>query len=327
LVTVSILNSDDTLNASVVICTYQRPALLARCLRSVLLQHVPDGCRFEIVVVDNSGDGNAEPVVAGCADGAAVPLRYVGDPRPNISRARNAGVAAARGRWIAFLDDDEEAGPGWLAALLASGETTGADIVFGPVEPVFETAPPAWDPEGASFYHRLDLPDGAEAPVHGEFGHARRLGKVGTCNVLIRREVFDGDPEPFDPAFGRSGGEDSDFFRRQTRAGRRIVWAARARATEWVPAERTTLEFMARRRFRDSQTHVRLLLKNSGRPWFVAVVLMARGALQAGLWGPVRALGASLPEPLAARARFGWTAGTGKLFWWRGLRRGDPAYN
>jgi GT2 family glycosyltransferase len=101
---------------SVVICTRERPDRLEACLRSLDRQQYP---RFEVVVVDNAPPGAA----------ARVPRRhrYVAEPRAGLSWARNAGIAAASGDIIAFLDDDEEPDDHWLAAL-AGGFARGGDI-------------------------------------------------------------------------------------------------------------------------------------------------------------------------------------------------------
>ena len=56
-----------------------------------------------------------------------IPLRYVREPRPGLSWARNAGAAAASGEIIAYLDDDEEPDRHWLAGL-AAGFSRGRDI-------------------------------------------------------------------------------------------------------------------------------------------------------------------------------------------------------
>ncbi|MEP7193819.1 MAG: glycosyltransferase family A protein [Actinomycetota bacterium] len=107
---------------SVVISTRDRGPQLAGCLRKLALQEYPD---FEVVVVDNAPTSD---VVRQLVTDAPLTCRYVREDRPGLSRARNAGVAAARGDLIAFLDDDEEADPHWLAELLVgfrSGEQIG----------------------------------------------------------------------------------------------------------------------------------------------------------------------------------------------------------
>jgi GT2 family glycosyltransferase len=94
---------------SVVICTRDRGPALADCLRSVAAQRSTPG---EVIVVDNSRDGNAKGVC-----GQFPGILYVHEPRAGLSRARNAGIRASRLHIIAFTDDDVEAHPGWTAEI------------------------------------------------------------------------------------------------------------------------------------------------------------------------------------------------------------------
>jgi len=124
---------------TIIIPTYNRPDYLARALASCIAQEGV-GATFEILVVDNNPDGSAKPQVETMAQRSAVPVRYVHEPRAGISHARNTGVAAAAGRYIAFVDDDQEVDPGCLAALLAAIRRFGADAVFGAIYPMFPVA-------------------------------------------------------------------------------------------------------------------------------------------------------------------------------------------
>lgn len=94
---------------SVVVVSRGRPGDLLCCLGALAQQTHP---RFEVVVV-------ADP--AGLAavgrSGLAGRLKTVGFDRPNISEARNLGIAASAGAVVAFIDDDAVAEPGWLKAL------------------------------------------------------------------------------------------------------------------------------------------------------------------------------------------------------------------
>ncbi|MEI9963934.1 MAG: glycosyltransferase family 2 protein [Caulobacteraceae bacterium] len=118
---------------SVVVPTCRRPQPLALAVRSVFAQTGVDPAATELVVVDNDPAGSAADAAAVLAAEAPFPLRYVHEPTPGVASARNTGVAAAAAGLIAFLDDDEEASPGWLAALLQAQARFDADVVFGPV--------------------------------------------------------------------------------------------------------------------------------------------------------------------------------------------------
>src|SRR5437588_216282 len=153
------------IETSVIIPTYNRPDRLVRAVRSALAQRDFAGT-YEIVVVDNNSDGAAAPSIAALAAESPVPIRYVSEPRPGISHARNTAIAAARGEFLAFLDDDQEAEPGWLAALLAAQRRFDADVVFGPFHPVFDVADAAVPPHARAKYTRDEnLPTGATMPA------------------------------------------------------------------------------------------------------------------------------------------------------------------
>ncbi|MCH8850101.1 MAG: glycosyltransferase family 2 protein [Chloroflexi bacterium] len=90
---------------SVIIPTYDRVVMLRRAIASVLGQTFRD---FELIVVDNGSRDGTEKMVRNIPDPR---VRLVRRPRPEgPARARNAGIAVARGEWVAFLDNDDE----WL---------------------------------------------------------------------------------------------------------------------------------------------------------------------------------------------------------------------
>jgi GT2 family glycosyltransferase len=95
---------------SVIVCTRDRPRDLERCLASLQRSSVaPD----EIIVVDNAP--STEETRETCSRFPAV--RYVREPRPGLSVARNTGIRAAQGQILAFTDDDVEVHTEWVARL------------------------------------------------------------------------------------------------------------------------------------------------------------------------------------------------------------------
>jgi succinoglycan biosynthesis protein ExoM len=73
---------------------------------------------------------------------------------------------------------------------------------------------------------------------------------VATCNVLLRAGLLGKAGVRFDPALALSGGEDKLLFQTLKLHGCRFAWAAGAKVTEWIPAERATLGYMWRESFR-----------------------------------------------------------------------------
>jgi succinoglycan biosynthesis protein ExoM len=223
------------------VCTFRRPAV-TETLASLAAQALPRGCRLRVIVADNDETPSAEAAVRAAADRHGLALTYVHAPARNISVARNACLDAATADWFAFIDDDETATPGWLAALLAEAERGGWDAVLGPVKALYGDDAPGWI--AAADFH-------STAPVRtGE-----RILKGYAGNVLMRRAGIVGRGLRFDVALGRQGGEDDDFFYRLTDAGGTIGYAENALAFEPVPAHRASLPWLLKRSFRTGQTH------------------------------------------------------------------------
>jgi GT2 family glycosyltransferase len=99
-----------TAGLTVVICTRRRAAGLARALSALADQTDQD---FDVLVVDNAPEGDAEARAA--VDRADLPrCRYVHEPRPGLSHARNRGMAKVQTELVAWLDDDEVSDPTWV---------------------------------------------------------------------------------------------------------------------------------------------------------------------------------------------------------------------
>ncbi len=112
---------------SVVVCTRDRPELLATCLASLSALQPPPA---EVIIVDNAPTTSAtRELVAG------TPFRYVLEPRPGLDRARNRGIEEARGRIVAFTDDDVRVAGDWMGALAAAFADPAVDVVTGLVLP------------------------------------------------------------------------------------------------------------------------------------------------------------------------------------------------
>lgn len=111
---------------SVVVPVYNGDAYIETAIVSALSQQ---GCDLEVIVVDDASQDRTREVVARCLSGDRR-LRLVSLPsHRGPSAARNAGIAAANGTWIALLDADDLYKPGRLAHLLAAAESSQADVV------------------------------------------------------------------------------------------------------------------------------------------------------------------------------------------------------
>ena len=97
---------------SVVVPTLNRADSLRSAIESLLSQDT--SLPYEIIVVDNDSSDRTRDVVESFMKKAHGRLRYVFEGVPGLSVARNAGIAAANGEVVAFIDDDAMASPDWL---------------------------------------------------------------------------------------------------------------------------------------------------------------------------------------------------------------------
>ncbi len=235
----------------VCICTFRREALQAT-LASLAGQVLPAGMRLRVIVADNDDAPvrRARIEAAGAALGLA--LTYVHAPARNISVARNACLDAARADWLAFIDDDEIAAPGWIMALL--DRRPGHDIVFGVSQARYpHPQTPAWVIAGDFHSNRIAGND----PAWNGY----------TANVLIDRRVIAAAGIRFQATLGQTGGEDTMFFFDARRAGARFGYAPDAIVTEDTPVERAGWRWLARRRFRSGQVHYLVLRRGGAGRW------------------------------------------------------------
>lgn len=290
---------------AVLVPTLRRPEGLASALASLVAQRGVEGRLTEVVVVDN----DREPSARGVAEqfmGQGVRVVYVHEPTVGVASARNAGLAATKARLIAFLDDDEIASPGWLAALLATQGSTGADVVFGPIRGRAPEAEADVRPYLEEFFGRAG-PD-ADTLIEHPFGCGNSL--------MVRATALPG-PAPFEARWDQSGGEDDALFAALTARGGRFGWSAAAWVDEVAPAHRANLGYALSRAFAYGQSPAQAAWAKRN----VAGVAkwMAVGAVQLVAWGLIAVPLTLLGRPGRARALDRAARGLGKVLWMPGL--------
>jgi glycosyltransferase involved in cell wall biosynthesis len=304
---------------TIIITTFRRPLLLPKAIRSCAHQTGIDPRDFEIVIVDNCPLKSAEPIVSTLASevGGLPEIRYRHESSPGIGHARNAGLRAARGRFIVFIDDDQEASPSLLSAYLKAWSETRAAALFGPVEAVPDSEGTAARRNILAYFSRRcrasDLAD-----ITASFA------PLGTNNAFFDRALCFPEADAFDVVLGTIGGEDTLLFRQLIQRGLRFAWAEHARAREFVPTARMTYEYMWRRRFRSGQIRVITCLRLQPSRRFEAARWMTIGLLQVLAFGTLGIALYVLHRPRWRDAFGAVCGGAGKLFWTR--RFLFPAY-
>jgi glycosyltransferase involved in cell wall biosynthesis len=257
-------------DVSVIVPTHERSALLAEVLGA--LERQDNAPSLEVVVVDDgSSDGTADRLAG---RRSTVPMQVLAQPKRGPAAARNAGVRAARGRFVAFLGDDTIPEASWLAAHAARHRAADDDprlAVIGHTH---------WHPrvrttafmryineQGAQFGYAL-IRDPDDVPFNFFY----------TSNVSLHRELA--LAEPFDEGFPHAAWEDIEMAYRLKRRGLRLVYEPSARAAH------------------DHPTDVWRFGKRQEKAGFNAVVFYSRHPELGGFLG----LGPEGPPPLGSRA-------------------------
>jgi glycosyltransferase involved in cell wall biosynthesis len=184
---------------SVIIPTRNRSRQLRLALRSALAQRDVD---LEVLVIDDGSTDDTQATVSNVPDPRVRYLKRAASE--GVSAARNAGIADARGRWIAFLDDDDVWAPTKVARQVDVMEANGrawsyaGDVTVDSELRILAGAPP---PPPDEVVRLLERHDSVPAGASNVIVHADALSAAG----------------PFDPAL--TNNEDWDMWIRLGRGG------------------------------------------------------------------------------------------------------------
>jgi glycosyltransferase involved in cell wall biosynthesis len=217
-----------TVEASVVVPTFNRAAVLEECLLALAAQR-PDTPPFEIIVVDDaSTDDTAVRVAAHARHHSAMPLRYIRhETNRGRSATRNGGIRLAQGRLIVLLDDDIVVSPGYVRAHLATHAASAPEhlAVVGnlsfPDEMVRRSNYARYLQSRYLGHRQLPAPGIDPVNLHPRF--------LGSGISSVRREDLEAIGL-FDETSRSYGYEDHVFAHRLRARGVRLVFCAEARA-------------------------------------------------------------------------------------------------
>ncbi len=264
--------------------------LTVRSIRSVLAQDYP----HELVVVVDHNEQLESRLRAHLPGDVRI--------RPNdltrgASGARNAGGLPVATDLVAFLDDDAQATPGWLAALVRA---TGGEAVVGAggrIDADWPGAPPRWFPPLFSWVVGATITSGIDRPQY--------VRNVWAGNMIVKAERFRAC-QGFRESWGKIGHmsepEDTELSLRLATDGGRWRYTPEALVRHHVPTCRTTPSFFLRRCWVEGRGKARLYRIASGSSESLsserdylrhAVPGAVRGhlgeAVRGDLWGGARA--------------------------------------
>lgn len=220
---------------------------------------------FEVLVIDNGSTDETAAVVESLV--GTLRLTYIMAPEPGLHVGRHAGMREARADVLMFADDDIEAEPSWVEAVVTSFADPGVALVGGNNRPCFEDTPPPW----LLALWRQPVYKGHALPSLSVLDFGTGVfeidpGYVWGCNFCIRRDAllkaggFHPDGVPWEQVRFRGDGEThvTDLIRR---CGMKTVFNSGASVRHRVTRQRMTKDYFEQRAFAqgvsDSYTDIR----------------------------------------------------------------------
>ena len=216
-------------SVSVVVCTRNRASMLVACLDRLAAVTYPD---VEFIVVDNAPDDDSTRRVVQARQEHDPRFRYEREDRPGLSCARNRGLAAARGTYVAYTDDDVSVDPHWVHGMVKGFRRrrdvqcvtglVGTAAITNDAEAYFDARTSSWSSRCAPQLFDLSRRSAANSlyPYSaGIFGTGASFGFRRT--TLVELGGFD---EALGAGTATRGGEDLDIFVRVLLGGGAIAY-------------------------------------------------------------------------------------------------------
>lgn len=233
------------MSLDVLVATYNRSALLARTLESLLAAERPHGLEVRVTVVDNQSTDDTRALVQSFVPRFDGRLHYIYESRAGKSHALNAGIAATRHDLVGMIDDDEEVDRSWLSTVAAAFEDPTTDFIGGPYVPRWGAERPPWC--GAANRAAIGWVDNGPRIEQDtpEFG-----GMLMGGNAVLRRSVLE-RVGAYTADLGRTSDgrllscEDRDMYNRLLAIGAKGFYRPDLVILHYVPPERLTKRYFA----------------------------------------------------------------------------------
>ena len=258
---------------SAIVCSCGSRSTLPRTVRALAKQTFP-AREYELVVVINVPDAaqysRTVDELRSSVDPGGMQMRFVHEPRLGLSFARNTGIRAARGEYIAYTDDDGLPEPCWLERITAVFDADPqVGSVGGNIIPLFEDPLPQWLTPHLYTYLSCRIFGREEAalpPGHYFFG----------ANMAFRRQVLE-NCGGFDTQLGRKGAallsnEEWTVYQWIDEQGLQKVVSPEASVQHIIPASRLRRRFFARRLWWQgiSDTVFHLCVSGKSKGWVLS---------------------------------------------------------
>ncbi|WP_127555563.1 glycosyltransferase [Saccharospirillum alexandrii] len=230
---------------SFVVCTYNRSSFLRLCLTSIF-DEIGDSQGYEVIVVDNNSNDSTVDVVNEFEH-----VTYVYEENQGLSYARNRGIAEAKGKWIAFIDDDAVLRSTWLDAFIHVTKYYNFQCFGGPYFPWYKDGKVPWFPD-----------------IYGSntkwlsYRFSQEISKeVSGGNSVFLRELLEASPM-FSTSLGMNGtnvfyGEETYLIRwMRDELGISVGYSPELSIDHYVPLHKQTFSWISKRSVKEGASFV-----------------------------------------------------------------------
>ncbi len=233
--------------------TYKRLVLLEKLITSIFECHLDENNikMIDIIVVDNDIAKSAKGTVLNLSQ--QVPskfkLHYFNNAKKGLSHVRNEILKQSytfNSDYLICVDDDEQVVKEWLTELIKTILNNNADIVVGPVFPMFENETSI---QISKWFWRTKHQNNEQL-----------TNFFGGGNLMFRSTFLKENNLKYDMRFNTTGGEDTYFGVQALKKEARIFWADKAIAYENIPKSRAGIKWLFKRYYRGGNTYTYILI-------------------------------------------------------------------
>jgi glycosyltransferase involved in cell wall biosynthesis len=251
---------------TVLICTHDRSALLAKTLASLNAAERPAGWQVDILVAANACHDSTHDLLDDYrrrADSVGwLPLSWFGEPTPGKSNALNSALPRVSSDVVAFVDDDHRVDPRYLVAVCRTADAhPGFALFCGRILPDWDGSEPAWvHDRGPYRIYPLPVPRFDQGDAAGELTPDRAV--PGGGNLFLRSSWL-ARVGRFDTAMGPTGhdlggAEDMDWVLRALGLGARLYYEPAVVQHHYVDTDRLALRYLMKKAYKRTASTVRL---------------------------------------------------------------------
>lgn len=234
------------LRMDVLVPSYNRAALLRRCIQSLLDAGASPHLDVHITVICNACTDGSEDVVRSLQAASPGRISLIVERRQGKSKALNAGIAGTSGDLVAMIDDDEEVDGRWFETAGRAFQDPALEFAGGPYVPVWGAPPPDWIPDD----YRAALGAVDNGPVARPFDNGFP-GMMKGGNAIIRRSTL-ARVGPYAEHLGPGAHarlfscEDEDMYLRLLELGARGEYLPDLVIYHYIPETRLSREYYRR---------------------------------------------------------------------------------